>query len=631
MPTDFPAEASAEVPADLPAPTASDLLDCGYSEALAGALDEFYPGLAGPLGAAARAADEEGAHARSRALRLLAELCAMRLDADDASEPYKPGYVAFADGRRSAIPDDYDAATLAVLAQAAPAITHPLLRARLADVVWTCSAPRDVKQLELAIDSYRTWIGVPALARWVHGQDTCVTRALTLGLSARGFGEGLHRGLEMRLLAAFDLTSDHEEYPVFWLVEPLWRLKLSRDRAPDIGARLDAIAQARQAANEGDPARAHWQWAERWYAAARNTGAVRRVQGEVARSLEGDGDAHASRLVAMNLYDRAIQIWNAMERQCRLALGGAARVDALRAKLAAAGRDAIDEELRPVAMPAIDVTDLVVQTRALISGHDPMEALTRFARLYPGPDAGEQRRSSAERMHQSVVGRLFGSTTLAADGRPIARQEGGAAAVDEGDLDQRMVQDFILDASFIAHSQIMPALDVLRWEHNLRRGDWEALAEASALVSAERASLVARGLHAGYQGDFVTGLHFLAPQLEHIVRHHLQRAGAHTSTIVGGIVQEKGLSALVAMPQCAAVFGPDVTFEIDAVFCDKNGPNFRNDLAHGLILEDQLHGRVGVYAWWMVFRLVFNVFWNRRRQPSEAQAQEAAGMPASAA
>ena len=47
---------------------------------------------------------------------------------------------------------------------------------------------------------------------------------------------------------------------------------------------------------------------------------------------------------------------------------------------------------------------------------------------------------------------------------------------------------------------------------------------------------------------------------------------------------ELGLSTLVAMDEMDEVFGPDLAFESQALFCEQAGPNLRTDMAHGLCL-----------------------------------------------
>src|SRR5690606_16211898 len=92
-------------------------------------------------------------------------------------------------------------------------------------------------------------------------------------------------------------------------------------------------------------------------------------------------------------------------------------------------------------------------------------------------------------------------------------------------------------------SAILPALEVLRQEHRLREVDFVELSRHSPIVPNGRAILFGKALFAGYDGDFVTALHLLVPQIEHMVRTHLKQAGALTTTLdAEGIETENGLS-----------------------------------------------------------------------------------------
>jgi hypothetical protein len=605
--------------------SATDLLDSGYAAALAAAPHAYYSRMADTLFAVAQAAAVEGTKRRSEALRLLARVCTMRLDPDDSAQPYKAGLISFVDERRSLIPDDLDIATIEAFARAASTITHPLLRARLADLVWLQHRPREIRFLQLAVDSYWEWVGTPALERWHQGQETCTARALQLAASAPGAAANRRDTIEHALLSAFDAAPDEGDYPAFWFADPLLRFRLGKGRRQDVAQRLERIGQACRQRGNLLAARANFGWAQRWYRAMDDKEAASRVLGAIAMCFEKEADAHTSGLVALNLYDSAIQIWRDMPRRQRIALDGEARIDALRTKLADSGRNAVDEELHTITTPPVDLSELIEATREDISGLETLDALAVFAGLYDGPDVEDLRSSAVQHLDSSVISRLFGSTTFSPDGRPVAKAN---AAVEGGESEQeaiarQLVQELLLELELVAHGQIRPALEVLRNEHNVLRSDWEALASESAIVPRDRTSLVAKGLHAGFQGDLVAALHLLTPQLEHMVRYHLKRAGAQTSTIdEQGIVMEKGLSSLVAMPEMARIFGNDLKFEIWALYCDKHGPNFRNDIAHGLVVEQQLCGKLGLYAWWMMCRLVLNEFWNVRRQSPEADQEE---------
>ena len=58
-----------------------------------------------------------------------------------------------------------------------------------------------------------------------------------------------------------------------------------------------------------------------------------------------------------------------------------------------------------------------------------------------------------------------------------------------------------------------------------------------------------------------------------------------------------------------AKFGEDLTYEIKALFCDPMGPNLRNNVAHGLLNDQQANSVEAVYAWWLGLQLVFNAYW----------------------
>jgi hypothetical protein len=190
-----------------------------------------------------------------------------------------------------------------------------------------------------------------------------------------------------------------------------------------------------------------------------------------------------------------------------------------------------------------------------------------------------------------------------------------------------------MELGIVVQGDICPALEVVRLEHRIRERDFVALAKQSPLVPAGREQLVGKALYAGFDNDFVTALHILVPQLEHLIRCHLKQADVQTTNLdQGGIENENGLSTLMENDAVKPIFGEDMAFEIEALFCDPFGPNLRNELAHGLIGVDQAQSTYSIYAWWLMLKIVFNTFWNARNHRTETdsgesvdQAQEAPG------
>ena len=109
------------------------------------------------------------------------------------------------------------------------------------------------------------------------------------------------------------------------------------------------------------------------------------------------------------------------------------------------------------------------------------------------------------------------------------------------------------------------------------------------------------------------------------MRVPLKAAGVSTSHLDQyGIESEKGLSNLMDLPQTKVIFGEDLTYEIKALFCDQMGPNLRNNIAHGLLNDQEANSVDVVYAWWLGLQLVFNTYWNALdRENVEEQQEEA--------
>ena len=194
---------------------------------------------------------------------------------------------------------------------------------------------------------------------------------------------------------------------------------------------------------------------------------------------------------------------------------------------------------------------------------------------------------------------------------------------DEAGIRAEMVHDYGILVSIIVQGDIWPALEVLLLEHRLCVEDFIGLARQSPIVPKDRTELFGRALFAGYDRDFVTALHLLIPQIEHIVRVHLKQAGSKTTNLdKDGIENENGLSTLMDLPEANVVFGKDLAFELRTLFCDAFGPNLRNELAHGLLDADACHSPFAIYAWWMGLRLVINTFWNAARKADSGKGAE---------
>lgn len=272
--------------------------------------------------------------------------------------------------------------------------------------------------------------------------------------------------------------------------------------------------------------------------------------------------------------------------------------------------------MRAITTPCIDITQLVEGARKSVTGKSAKEALLAFANLHRGAKVEELRKNAFERIRKFPLQSLLSATMMSADGRVIAKRPGTSLSgamteANEISIHAEMIRDYGILINIVVQGDIWPALEVLLLEHRLREADFIGLARQSPIVPKERAPLFGKGLFAGYERDFVTALHLLVPQIEHMVRVHLKQAGAKTTNLdKDGIQNENGLSTLMDLPETEEVFGKDLTFEFKALFCDTFGPNLRNELAHGLLDEAACYSPYAIYAWWLALKLTVNTWWN---------------------
>ena len=232
-------------------------------------------------------------------------------------------------------------------------------------------------------------------------------------------------------------------------------------------------------------------------------------------------------------------------------------------------------------------------------------------------------------MRQQPLFSFFPSVMVSSDGRVTMRREGLSleeelTPEDEIVIRAEMIRNYQYAIQIAVQGCILPALEVLLQEHRIREADFIALAKASNFVPLDRVNLFGKALFAGYDGDFITALHLLIPQIENLVRVHLKQKGAQTSNLdKNGIETENGLSTIMELPEAIQVFGENIHFELKSLLCDANGPNLRNELAHGLLDEDKCNSSFVVYVWWLALRLTVLTWWNSannfNRQYEEAE------------
>jgi hypothetical protein len=66
----------------------------------------------------------------------------------------------------------------------------------------------------------------------------------------------------------------------------------------------------------------------------------------------------------------------------------------------------------------------------------------------------------------------------------------------------------------------------------------------------------------------------------------------------------KIFGGIFIIPETKEIFGDDLCFTLRGCLLEKNGFNFRNDLAHGFLPADDLASVPAIYVWWLVLKIL---------------------------
>lgn len=603
-------------------PNLEDAVASGSIDILNGSDDDDLYSLLAKLDAQRTVCVDQSRHLAVSVIESLAWVYSMRLDGGNRTTPFFP-FQRSAQGGPSPAPEHLSPGQIGLFADLVPAITSPPRRARLADLVCLLGRERRHEYAVIAIDAYTA--RPISNETWHLGEDQHWHRAMVLALKFRGAAGSRADDIERHLFAAFEEAAKRSQgTEALWYLQPLVS-EGSPAYSNAIARQLQQLAETRAVTGNWRGAEDFFEAAATWYGWDKKPERVAEMMVRRAETTEGKADASASAIVRQSFFTDALRHYRAVNGRFNAQFGVNSAMERIKAKMEAAGLLALGEMETFTSSP-IDISDLVQHAIDQVSGKDAVSALKTFFGLDRYPCPANFRKQAEEAAKGSIFGSLGDSNYMASGGRVVERVEAlkGDAAADDAAFQLKAIQEYIQYAKLVAEGSLIPALAQIYVEHALTLGDFLLIARGSPVVPVDHAHVIAKGLHAGFQRDFTVALHLLLPHFEHMVRTILKSHGAITTTTDrDGFTMEVGLSALLDKPEMLPVFGDKVTFAIRSLMCSQVGPNFRNDIAHGLSTGSHCNSPLGLYTWWLVFKIIFTS-WYLSQEPDGAQDTPAA-------
>ncbi len=532
-----------------------------------------------------------------------------RQPTNEPNEPFGP-LVVWADGRRSAVPEDFSG-HLDLLAHIATCSFNAVMKARFADVCWLVGKPRRRAIGLMAISAYLDIARGLDRGEIHHGDDVAsaesshhVCDALRRALHVAGrTGRDTDESIAARTLAEElrnRATSGHDLQALLHYSELCLDFGLSEAPAEIAAAIEAAIAGYGTGENENLVIEA-WRVAARGHHQGRQAADSSRCRSSGAERLVAQADA-VSASSAMLAAERLAQAIAELGNQP----GSKARKQELRHKLLDVQSRRTDE--MTVFSQEIDLTDMARHVAARIRPLGLLDRFLAFACLDQSPRPEELAEDAVETMRKHPLSCLFGSSSIDREGKTIHRTAGAGF----GDADQSEIKGQIARAEttrrhVVATGAIEVARNIIVAEHHISFRGVERLISRSPAVPPALTGTLAHGFTRFVQGDHVGATYILTPMLETIVRHVLKSVGRDVSTFdeVRRTQQDRSVSAIFdyMRPDLDEVFGSATTTDIDNVFLAEPGPQLRHAVAHGLLHDGSPFGSDAVYGCWLIFRL----------------------------
>jgi hypothetical protein len=596
-------------------PLAGPITDCDLMTVVNESSEKDCARYHGLFVARARVAQDAGDITCAALFTLLAATCSFSLKTESPEDPFTPLFTI--DGKRTPLPEDLSDVELSALSSILAAIVDWELRARISDVLWV--RRRDHNAARLAIESYIRVAGalLETEDNWPKKAERCARAlqlAAALGRKTPEFSSVVER-IESYILA----RAKESSFAVKRLMDILLEHRQGNaERMSEVASAQASLATDEQAwpmAAEYHEVRARWE-DRLGHTEEKKASLVAAAESYVRWGAECLQRERPSHIEAAEHLQHAIAT-------LRSAGGQADRVDQLRRQLITIQERVMGE--LGVIEHETDLTDYAERARREVKRSRWQDALFKLAHVARPLSAEQLRKRVNDAAAHSAIIYLMPRTKIDVDGRPILRVPpllNSNAEEREFAMFAAMCDQAALERDLLVAGVIRPARLQVLADHAIGEREFLTLVTANPFVTQGHELLFARGLRAGFVGDFIVASHLLMPSLEASIRRFMRAKGVITSTLRDGVQQVFSLNMLLNAPQANEMMGDDLVFNLRSLLSEPAGDNLRNRALHGLAHQFEYDGRPAYeFAWWLTLFVCmrFRVLADNATQETEPQ------------
>lgn len=490
-------------------------------------------------------------------------------------------------------------------------LTHPVLKARYADLIWDLSrviakTSPSPDMAMAAIDAYLTSVR-DNLRTNLHGKFDVVVRALDLAIM---IGDAARTDAARSTLLALHREAMAAGNGLWWIAfDRLINEKRAgltdRERDELVASLEDVITRC---STTSDPKKFDPHFtksaAERLIKYYNRTGRpddVRRLHTIVGRSFE-----HFASLGDALLAASTLQTATNAFRSAGL------KDEAQRVRVVMEQKIAQSHELlKPITVERTIAREDMERFLSEIVVPDVGSTLVRIASEFL------HRKTSLEEQLKTLSEEAPLMATLSQSIMADDHVAGMVGSVDD-DLSGRLIQQAAQNVA-LADIYLDASLERAKERHALTPHHFVGWAARTALF--EDLSLLLDGVTAWYDEDWVKAVHILVPQIELGLRGIVAALGKPITKphpTVPGVSVVIGMGDILYSKEIAVALGEDLTLHFRAIYADPRGINLRNDLAHGLLRPDRINRgqTIRLIHTLLVFGIWDHLAKTRKRTPS---------------
>lgn len=539
-----------------------------------------------------------------KSLFLLSNICSPMIDLESRNDPFQP-FMTWGN-KRSFLPIDLTDEEILYLSSILDEDLPPILKARIADILWTYLKPKNKKYSEIAIENY---ISMDVFKDFFQ-PDIYVFWERAAMLAKQAKNNSLIEKIKSKLLEEIENPSTNWDFHLLKIIEIFDNTDLDKERNHKLAEKLLEKQKEFNHKQQFHIVEKYLELAAKLFKKSGNTEDSYKSLALLSQAIENHGDyrKNESAIVANSFYKLAFQRYREIPNSYRSTLQIDQKLDTVQEKITQSGL-LITDELKLISTKEMNISDLQEHCAKHVKGKQTaFESLLYFSSV-SSCNFESIWKSTENNINNFPTSSLFGATSVSPDGRKISSIP--PLALDGNNRDEvilkKAIKNFGIHMHLAVEGCILPALNQIQKEYLFPKEFLIQLCKLSAIVPEKREILVANALYQGFEGDFGSAIHLLAPQVENMIRQRLKQNGLVTThTAQKDIENEIGLSSLVNLDGAREILGDDLWFELQAVFTDSLSANFRNEVGHGLLDDETSNSIYSIYAWWMILRLVIH-------------------------